>query len=264
MPKQAIGGPEGEMRVALQYLLQAWGARGPKQYRRHAAPCGHRGARAHRAAGDGRSDEPRRRLRRHDRRRRARSGGRRAHGRHGPRHFLSVGLAAMPADANGVPFNANCIDVGGNLTANLRANVAAEAIGRTLAARLRDWTDDPGMKDMLSFLIARDTMHQQQWLAAIEQLGDTNQSAPNRRPRRGRVRAVRLCVLRPRRRADGPRGALAHRPLDGRQGRVHLHQSGPGLRRRPRTSSPGPPFAHGGIEATRDANGNLAQKIQES
>jgi Mn-containing catalase len=32
-------------------------------------------------------------------------------------------------------------------------------------------TDDAGMKDMLSFLIARDTMHQQQWLAAIEEMG---------------------------------------------------------------------------------------------
>jgi len=42
-----------------------------------------------------------------------------------------------------VPFNANCIDVVGNLTANMRANVAAEAVGRTLAARLREMTDDP-------------------------------------------------------------------------------------------------------------------------
>jgi Mn-containing catalase len=32
-------------------------------------------------------------------------------------------------------------------------------------------TDDPGMKDMLNFLIARDTMHQQQWLAVLEELG---------------------------------------------------------------------------------------------
>ncbi len=28
------------------------------------------------------------------------------------------------------------------------------------------------MKDMLSFLIARDTMHQQQWLAVVEELGE--------------------------------------------------------------------------------------------
>ena len=31
-------------------------------------------------------------------------------------------------------------------------------------------TDDPGVKDHLSFMIARDTMHQNQWLAAIEDL----------------------------------------------------------------------------------------------
>jgi len=41
------------------------------------------------------------------------------------------------------------------------------------------------MKDLLSFLIARDTMHQQQWLAAIEELGDTNQNAPNDVPDEG-------------------------------------------------------------------------------
>src|SRR3954465_7991389 len=33
MLQQAIGGPEGEMRVMNQYLFQAWGYRGPKKYR---------------------------------------------------------------------------------------------------------------------------------------------------------------------------------------------------------------------------------------
>jgi Mn-containing catalase len=31
-------------------------------------------------------------------------------------------------------------------------------------------TNDEGVRDMLSFLIARDTMHQNQWLAAIKEL----------------------------------------------------------------------------------------------
>src|SRR3712207_2278425 len=88
-----------------------------------------------------------------------------------PRHYLTGGLAALPSDANGVPFNANSVDTAGNLIANMRANVAAEAVGRTLATRLYELTDDPGMKDMLRFLIARDTMHQQQWLAVLEELG---------------------------------------------------------------------------------------------
>ena len=40
--------------------------------------------------------------------------------------------------------------------------MGAESTGRVLATRLWEITDDPGMKDMLSFMIARDTMHQQQ------------------------------------------------------------------------------------------------------
>jgi Mn-containing catalase len=87
-----------------------------------------------------------------------------------PRHYLTTGLGATPADANGVPFSAGYVDTAGNLVADMRANVAAEAVGRTLAARLLEMTD-PGMKDMLRFLIARDTMHQQQWLAVLEELG---------------------------------------------------------------------------------------------
>jgi Mn-containing catalase len=58
------------------------------------------------------------------------------------------------------------------------ANVTAEATGRALAVRLFNMTDDPGMKDMLSFLIARDTMHQQQWLAVLEELGGPTENLP--------------------------------------------------------------------------------------
>jgi manganese catalase len=179
MLQQAIGGPEGEMRVMNQYLFQAWGARGPKKYRdmllhTGTEEIGHIEVLATAVAMnlDGQPSEKVDDVVT-DPLVAARMGGIE------PRHFLSGGLSAMPSDANGVPFNAACIDVGGNLLANMRANVAAEAIGRTLAARLRELTDDPGMKDLLSFLIARDTMHQQQWLAAIEELGDANQNAPN-------------------------------------------------------------------------------------
>jgi len=37
-------------------------------------------------------------------------------------------------------------------------------------ARLYTMTDDPGVKAMLKFNLARDTVHQKQWLAAIEEL----------------------------------------------------------------------------------------------
>ncbi|WP_449410643.1 manganese catalase family protein [Methylobacterium komagatae] len=50
-------------------------------------------------------------------------------------------------------------------------NLAAESSGRVLAVHLDNVTNDGGMRDMSCFLIARDTLHWQQWLALIEELG---------------------------------------------------------------------------------------------
>ena len=95
-----------------------------------------------------------------------------------PRHILSSGLSAMPVNSNGVPFDMSHVYATGNLAADMLANATAESGGRVLASRLYDMTDDAGMKDMLSFLIARDTMHQQQWLAVIEELGGWEKQLP--------------------------------------------------------------------------------------
>lgn len=54
----------------------------------------------------------------------------------------------------------------------------AESTGRVLATRLYELTDDLGMKDMLSFLITRDAMHQNQWLAVLEELGGPTVNLP--------------------------------------------------------------------------------------
>ena len=56
------------------------------------------------------------------------------------------------------------------MLADFRYNVAAESQGRTQACRMYEMSQDRGVRDMLHFMIARDTMHQNQWLAAIEQL----------------------------------------------------------------------------------------------
>src|SRR5690606_33131461 len=49
-------------------------------------------------------------------------------------------------------------------------NLNAESQGRLQVVRLYEQTTDAGVRDMLSFLIARDTMHQNQWLAAIDEI----------------------------------------------------------------------------------------------
>ena len=100
------------------------------------------------------------------------------------RHVLSTGMAAYPANSDGVPFDMSHIYASGNIAADMYCNVAAESTGRVLASRLWNATGDAGMKDMLSFLIARDTMHQQQWLAVIEELGGArgNAADPQQHP----------------------------------------------------------------------------------
>lgn len=87
-----------------------------------------------------------------------------------PQHAIVSGLGAMPQDSVGFPWNGRFIVASGNLLADFRSNLHAESQGRLQAVRLYEMTNDPGVKDTLSFMIARDTMHQNQWLAAIEDL----------------------------------------------------------------------------------------------
>lgn len=188
MLQQAIGGVEGEIRVCMQYFFQAWGNRAPTtKYRDmllHTATeeLGHIEMLAtavalnldkapaslqEEGAADGivgavmGGEKPR-------------------HAIEGLIHknLLSSGLAAMPIDSDGVPFNMSHIYASGNVAADMYANVAAESTGRVLAVRLYNAAHDKGMKDMLHYMIARDTMHQNQWLAAIEDLGGKEAQVP--------------------------------------------------------------------------------------
>jgi Mn-containing catalase len=87
-----------------------------------------------------------------------------------PQHLIVSGQGAMPADSVGNRWTAAYIIASGNLLADFRMNVTAESQGRLQVARLYNMTDDNGVRDLLKFLLARDTMHQNQWLAAIEEL----------------------------------------------------------------------------------------------
>ena len=179
--QQAIGGIEGEIRVCMQYFFQAWGSRGPStKYRDmllHTATeeLGHVEMLATAVALNlekapvslqeaGAADEVVGSVMGGTDTRAVMAGMLQ-------RHILSTGLAAFPANSEGVPFDMSHIYASGNLAADMYCNVAAESTGRVLAVRLYNATNDPGMKDMLSFMIARDTMHQQQWLAVIAELG---------------------------------------------------------------------------------------------
>ncbi|MFZ4450385.1 manganese catalase family protein [Salibacterium aidingense] len=87
-----------------------------------------------------------------------------------PQHAIVSGLGALPADSVGYPWNAKYTIASGNLLADFRANLNAESQGRLQVSRLYELSDDPGVRDTLSFLIARDCAHQNQWIAAIREL----------------------------------------------------------------------------------------------
>jgi Mn-containing catalase len=252
MLQQAIGGPEGEMRVMNQYMFQGFGHRGDKKYRdmlisTATEEIGHievlatavamnlEGAKSEMVDDVVTNPAVAARM-----------------GALEPRHFLSAGLGAMPADANGVPFNAACLDISGNLIADMRANVAAEAVGRTLACRLLELTDDPGMKDMLNFLIARDTMHQQQWLAVLEELGPemaTNAPGDYANPPEYREYATTFFDHLADRSVDPEARFTSGPALDGTGAEFKLAHPAPALGQEPELQL-APPQVHAGVEST--------------
>ncbi|WP_447894208.1 MULTISPECIES: manganese catalase family protein [unclassified Vreelandella] len=217
--QQAIGGIEGEIRVAMQYFFQAMGARGDDRIRdilmstateelSHIEMLGHAVALNLEGAPVSYQEETAK-----DPVMNAILGGA------NPRHLLSSGLSAMPVNANGVPFDMSHVYATGNIGADMMANVAAESGGRVLATRLYNWTDDHGMKDFLSFLIARDTYHQQQWLAIIEELGgmEAQLPIPNSTPEEHEATEHSYYYLNTLLDKDAPKGRWGEGPsLDGR------------------------------------------------
>ncbi|HEY9696101.1 MAG TPA: manganese catalase family protein [Trichocoleus sp.] len=181
--QELIGGTFGEISVMMQYLFQGWNCRGPAKYRDMlldvgTEEIGHIEILATLVAQlldkapvaaqeDGAKDavvgavmggqNPRDVIQ----------------GCLNPQHLIVSGQGAMAVDSVGNPWTSRVIVSSGNLLADFRSNLHAESQGRLEAVRLYHMTDDPGVKDTLSFLIARDTMHQNQWLAAIEDLIDS-------------------------------------------------------------------------------------------
>lgn len=67
----------------------------------------------------------------------------------------------------GVPWTAAYIDTIGEVTADLRSNIAAEARAKILYERLINMTDDVGVKDALGFLMTREVAHQMSFEKAL-------------------------------------------------------------------------------------------------
>ncbi|MBU4611314.1 manganese catalase family protein [Achromobacter sp. GG226] len=84
-------------------------------------------------------------------------------------HVTQVLYGGGPALVNsgGQLWTAGYIDTIGEPSADLRSNIAAEARAKIVYERLINVTDDPGVRDALTFLMTREVAHQQSFEKAL-------------------------------------------------------------------------------------------------
>jgi Mn-containing catalase len=148
-----------------------------------------------------------------------------------PQHYIVAGLGPRPVDSSGNLWNAGFMTASGNLLADFRFNVTAESQGRLQVARLYNMTEDTGVREMLSFLIARDTMHQNQWLAAIAELeadGLETTPVPSNFPQELEQRAASYQFLNHSQGTESQEGRWASGPSPDGKGQFTYVENPPG------------------------------------
>lgn len=85
--------------------------------------------------------------------------------------FLALsGGGPTLTNSQGVPWNGSYVNANGDLTVDLRSNIAAESRAKIVYEYLMQFTDDPHVKETLKFLMTREVAHSQMFEAALETL----------------------------------------------------------------------------------------------
>jgi Mn-containing catalase len=84
-----------------------------------------------------------------------------------PHFFAITGGGPAITDSNGNPWQASYVSAMGDLTVDLRSNMAAESTAKLTYERLMQFTDDVYVKDTLRFLMTREVAHYQMFEAAL-------------------------------------------------------------------------------------------------
>lgn len=83
-------------------------------------------------------------------------------------HFLVLsGGGPTLTDSQGVPWTAAYVTANGDLTVDLRSNIAAESRAKIVYEYLLQFTDDPFVQESLRFLMTREVAHFQMFTAAL-------------------------------------------------------------------------------------------------
>ncbi len=84
-----------------------------------------------------------------------------------PQFLVLSGGGPTVTDSNGVPWSGNYVNANGDLSVDLRSNIAAESRAKIVYEYLTKFTDDPLVQETLQFLMTREIAHLQMFEAAL-------------------------------------------------------------------------------------------------
>lgn len=87
-----------------------------------------------------------------------------------PAFLTESGGGPMLTNVNGVPWTAAYVTANGDLTVDMRSNIAAESRAKIVYEHLLQFTDDPYVKETLGFLMTREIAHFQMFAAALDSI----------------------------------------------------------------------------------------------
>lgn len=86
-------------------------------------------------------------------------------------HFLVLsGGGPTVTDSVGHPWSGKYVNANGDLTVDLRSDIAAESRAKIVYEYLTQFTDDPAVKETLGFLMTREIAHFQMFTAALDSI----------------------------------------------------------------------------------------------
>jgi Mn-containing catalase len=83
---------------------------------------------------------------------------------------IAGGAGVSLYNSEGNPWTADYLKITGDLSVDLRSNIAAEARAKIVYERLIAFTDDSGTKEALQFLMTREITHMRAFTAALESM----------------------------------------------------------------------------------------------
>jgi Mn-containing catalase len=84
-----------------------------------------------------------------------------------PQFAIITGGGVTPRNSQGIPWCASYIHSNGDLTVDLRSNLASESRAKLVYEHLMKFTDDPYIHETLSFLMTREVAHYKMFEAAL-------------------------------------------------------------------------------------------------